>query len=266
MVPKRTISIKTKKEVYIRWKGKCAFCGIDLPVEEHHMVAIKDDPSLIDDPDNLILVCANHHELTLKKKPNGIPAISFEDVQDLVKSGVAKAQKRGFYFTVPQNFSVNLGNNVCRRCPYVLIINGKPLIEMWPQRAVTYVDEIRYYLYMRFFDESNNFIGGMFANHWASVVNENWKLEILENEITASHAKRQIFIRFVRNSDIHITGKFYFDGIEVIANHNSLILPVRNVFKNNHIENCEVAFLIEGDNNSASLSICGRLTSSSIKN
>lgn len=127
---------------------------------------------MIDDPDNLILLCANHHGLTLKKKQDKRPSIAIEDIDNLQKSGFAKADKQRFYFSVPQNFIVSLGSNVCKGCPYVLIVNGKPLIEIWPQRPAFYIEEPKFYLYMRFFDEENNFIGGMFANHWASVVNE----------------------------------------------------------------------------------------------
>ena len=76
----------------------------------------------------------------------------------------------------------------------------------------SFVQEPKFYLYLRFFDDENNFIGGMFANHWASVVNEEWKLDILENEITVRHVKRPIFIKFERHKYlVRITGRFYFD-------------------------------------------------------
>jgi hypothetical protein len=122
-------------------KGKCAFCGIDLPFEQHHIITKSDSPEFIDDPDNLILLCANHHGLTLKKKADERPAIAIEDIADLEKSGFAKADKRVFYFSIPQSFKVSLGNNLCIRCPYVLIVNDKPLIEIWPQRPAFYVEE-----------------------------------------------------------------------------------------------------------------------------
>jgi len=222
-------------------------------------VAKNDSPELIDDPDNLILLCANHHGLTLKKKPNKLPAIALEDILDLKKSGFARAEKRGFYFSIPQNFSVSLGNNLCTGCPYVLIVNDKPLIEIWPQMPAFFVQEPKFYLYMRFFDDENNFIGGMFANHWASVVNEEWKLDILENEITARHAKRPIFVKFERDEYlVRITGRFYFDGIEINAKYDSLLL-MKNVFSGCMARNCEVAFIVKGNRESASLGFGGPL-------
>jgi len=218
---------------------------------------------LIDEPDNLILLCLNHHGLTLKKKPNESPAIAIEDIDDLQKSSFAKAEKKGFYFSIPQNFSVSLGNNLCIGCPYVLIVNDKPLIEIWPQKSTFYVKEPKFYLYMRFFDDENNFIGGMFANHWASVANEEWKLDILENEITARHIKRPIFVKFERNKNfVYITGQFYFDGIEINAKYNMLLL-MKNSFSGCMANNCEVGFIVKGNSKSASLGFCGRLPTKS---
>jgi hypothetical protein len=134
------------------------------------------------------------------------------------------------------------------------------LIEMWPQRTAFYVEEPKVYLYMRFFDDENNFIGGMFANHWASVVNEEWKLDILENEIIARHVKRPIFVKFERDKNlVRITGRFYFDGIEITAKYDSLLL-MTNVFSGNMARNCEVAFIVKGNRESASLGFCGRLS------
>lgn len=231
-----------------------------MPFEQHHIIAKSDAPELIDDPDNLILLCANHHGLTRKKKPNKLPSIALQDILDLEKSGFAKAEKRGFYFSIPQSFAVSLGNNLCIRCPYVLIVNNKPLIEIWPQMSASFIPETKFYLYMRFFDSENNFIGGMFANHWASVVNEEWKLDIMENKITARHVKRPIFVNFERDKDlVRITGRFYFDGIEINAKSDSLLL-MKNVFTGNIAENCEVAFIVKGNRESISLGFCGQLS------
>jgi len=251
--------LETKREVYKRWKGKCAFCGIDLTIEQHHIVAKNNDPSLIDDPDNLILLCSNHHTLTQKLKPDGKPCISFVDIEDLKNSKYATADKSGFYFDVPQNFQVSLGNNLCRGCPYILVVNNRPLVEMWPQKTTHYSDEIRFYLYMRFFDEENNFIGGMFANHWASVVNEDWDLNIGKNVIEAKHKTKPVFVKFNKTAGLSITGTFYFNEIKIEAKENELILPINNKFIDNNINNCEVAFNISGNKTGASLGICGRL-------
>lgn len=232
---KKEPSLKTREQVYQRWKGKCAFCGVDLTIEQHHVIAIKDDPSLIDDPDNLIILCSNHHTLTQKLKPDGRPCISFVDIDDLKKSKYVTANKSGFYFVVPQNFQVSLGSNLCTGCPYILVVNNKPLVEMWPQKTTHYSDKIRVYLYMRFFDEENNFIGGMFANHWASVVNEDWELKIIGDTIEAKHKTKPISVKFDKTSVLSVTGTFYFDEIKIEAKENELILPINNRFINNRI-------------------------------
>ncbi len=232
-----------------------------MPFEQHHIIAKSDAPELIDDPDNLILLCANHHDLTLKKKPNKRPAIALEDILDLQKSGFAKAEKRGFYFSIPQNFAVNLGNNLCIACPYVLIVNNKPLIEIWPQMPAAYVQEPKFYLYMRFFDSENNFVGGMFANHWASVVNEEWRLKILDDEIEARHCKKPLFINFKKTKEsIIITGVIYYDGIQIVITSEELILVPNDIrVSGSTIARCEVAFKIKGNERGAGFSIGGRL-------
>lgn len=260
-------SLETRKEVYNRWRGKCAFCGRDLVVDEHHIVAKSNNPSLIDDPDNLILLCSIHHALTLKKKPDGVPSLSFNDIQYLEKSKFAKADKRGFHFPFPQNFWTFLGNNFCCQCPYILIVNGKPLIEIWPQKPTYYTNKINYYLYMRFFDKENNFVGGMFANQWASVVNEEWTFDYNNTGdeyemIEAKHKSKSINIKFERYSDyLYITGQFYFDGIRIISTHDGMMLPGNNLFSGNKVycrDRKNVAFKINGNNKSAILSVGSR--------
>jgi hypothetical protein len=242
-------SKKTKKEVWNRWKGKCAFCGIDIPVEQHHIIAKEEDPSLADDPNNLILLCSNHHSLTLKKKPDGSPVLSIQDIEDLKRSKFVNTKKTGFYFEVPQKFEVNLGSNICSNCPCILEVNEKPLIEILPQSPAYYVNEPRIYLYMRFFDEENNFIGGMFANHWVSTAGENWNIQISTRVISISNKNKNLHVKFeVKNDTVHITGVFYFDGIKIIVEEGRIVLPGNNQFSNNRISNCEVAFSLKGTN------------------
>ena len=124
----------------------------------------------------------------------------------------------------------------------------------------SFAKEPKFYLYMRFFDEDNNFIGGMFANHWASVVDEEWKLDILENEINARHVKRPIFVKFERDKYlVRITGRFYFDGIEINAKDDCLLL-MENVFSGCMAKNCEVAFIVKGNREAVSFGFGGRLS------
>lgn len=60
-VPIRT---KRKKEVYEKYKHKCAKCGIRKPLQIHHINMKNKDNRL----SNLILLCANHHYLEHQKK------------------------------------------------------------------------------------------------------------------------------------------------------------------------------------------------------
>ncbi len=117
-------------EVYRRWKGKCAFCGVSGTIEQHHIVPKSKDPSLIDDPDNLVLLCSNHHTLTRKVNPDGKSVISFREIQNVANSKYVSSNKFGVYFDVPQNKRVILGGNSCIDYPYILVVNNKPLVEL----------------------------------------------------------------------------------------------------------------------------------------
>lgn len=252
---KKKPSQKTLQEVYNRWNGRCAFCGIDLTTESHHIIPIKDDPSQTNKPDNLILLCSHHHTLTQKIRPDGEPSISFNDIKDLIKSKYAKAEKQGFNFRMPENFNVVLGNNFFRKSPHIIVVNKKPLLEIWPQKPNHYSKDVRLYLYMRLFDEHNNFVGGMFANHWASVENEEWNIERFENEIKIQHKTKRIFVKFVKGKDIvNITGEFYFDGIKINATNSLHISSGASLScTDNLFDNCGI--IIEGNNTSASIMI-----------
>ncbi|MFC1686609.1 HNH endonuclease [Patescibacteria group bacterium] len=219
-------SDKTKKIVYKRWNGKCALCGVSLPVEAHHIISKKDDPSLIDDPDNLVLVCRNHHALFHKRKPNGERFISFTDVEDLSCPRSGTNTKTGFYFDTPDFFKIVLGDNTFEKCSRILTVQNRPLIEIWPCKPVQYSDKKRYYIFIRFFDRNDKLVGAMFANHWIQVLNEDWNLDFSPGiKIEAYHKNKGIFIKIERKDNlIVITGRLYFKGNEIEINDSGLFL------------------------------------------
>lgn len=248
-------SNNTMQKVYERWKGKCAFCGVYGTIEQHHVVAKSEDPSLIDNPDNLVLLCTNHHTLTLKKNPDGFPAISFKEINDVIRSKYVNSNKLGVYFDVPQNYRVVLGGNTCQNYPYILVVNKKPLIELWAKQPVHYVDELGLFVTMRFFDEKNNFLGGMFDNHWASVADEKWEISFSQDVIEVRNKENDLFIKFEKRESLYITGVFYFDGIRIEARNNELTLPRGNKFISNTLDGC--AFSVFGDKDKSGFSIGG---------
>lgn len=250
---KKEPSLKTKRFVYNQWKEKCAFCGEASSVDIHHIIPIKDDPNLIDNPDNLILLCPNHHRLTQKTKDTDDPVISFKDIEELKKSKYAKSEKHGFYFDIPQRYEVSLGSNKCICTRYILIVNDRPIIELWPQKPAYYSNNIRYFLIMRFFDEQDNFIGGMFANYWASVRNHEWKIINDADKLEAKHLVSNIFIRFEKKDCLVITGIFYSHGLKIVAKEDYLILPGNNLFRNCVSLNNEIAFFVKGDSSFAAI-------------
>jgi len=242
-------------KVYKKWKGKCAFCGVFGTIDQHHIVPKSKDPSLIDDPDNLVLLCSNHHGLTRKVNPNGKPVISFREIQDVTDSKYANSDKLETYFDVPQNNRVVLGGNFCINYPYILVVNKKPLIELWSKKPVHYVKKLGIFVTMRFFDEENNFLGGMFDNHWAYVAGEDWEIDVKPSQIEIKHKDKNIFVKIEKKESLYIAGVFYFDGIRIEARDKELVLPRNNKMIGNTLVGC--AFSVFGDRHSSGFAIGG---------
>lgn len=80
---------------------------------------------------------------------------------------------------------------------------------MWPQKPAYYSSNIRYSLIMRFFDEQDNFIGGMFANYWALIRNNEWEIINDSNKLEVKHLLSNIFLRFEKKDSLIITGIFF---------------------------------------------------------
>lgn len=55
-------------EVFKRDKGKCRLCGTNQNIHEHHIVYKSEDRKLINEPNNLICLCAEHHALVHSNK------------------------------------------------------------------------------------------------------------------------------------------------------------------------------------------------------
>lgn len=240
---------------YDRWKGKCAFCGVSGTIEQHHVVPKSGDLLLIDEPDNLVLLCSNHHTLTQKVNPDGKLVISFREIQDVANSKYVNSDKLGVYFDIPQNSRVVLGSNSCINYPYILVVNDKPLIELWSKKPVHYAEELGFFVTMRFFDEENNFLGGMFDNHWAYVAGEDWDINVTPNQIEIKHKNKSLFVKIEKKESLYVTGVFYFDGIRIDARDDELVLPRDNKLINNALIGC--AFSVFGDKYSSGFAIGG---------
>lgn len=249
------MSKDTMLKVYERWKGKCAFCGVSGTIEQHHIVPKSEDPLLIDDPDNLVLLCSNHHTLTQKINPNGKSVISFREIQDVTNSKYVNSNKLGVYFDVPQNSRVVLGSNTCMNYPYILVVHNKPLIEVWSKKPIHYAEELGFFVTMRFFDEENNFLGGMFDNHWAYVAGEDWDINVTPSQIEIKHKKKNLFVKIEKKESLYIAGVFYFDGIRIEARGNEITLPGGGKLISNTLDGC--AFSIFGDKHGSGFAIGG---------
>lgn len=64
---RKDVSKRTREEIKKLFKGKCALCGRD-GTEIHHIRYRSEDKAKIDDIDNLILLCLEHHRLVHTNK------------------------------------------------------------------------------------------------------------------------------------------------------------------------------------------------------
>lgn len=64
---KITVSKKTYDKVYERDKGCCRLCGNDK-IQLHHIIYRSEDKSLIDEPNNCIMLCIKCHKLVHSNK------------------------------------------------------------------------------------------------------------------------------------------------------------------------------------------------------
>lgn len=249
-----------KKKVYEDWRGRCGFCGIKLPLEEHHIIAKSKDPSLINTPENLILVCSNHHALTLKTKADGKFMLSFEDVSDLINSKYKNSTKRGGNVVLPdENVPVIIGLNKFENCKYIIAVNQKPLLETTFKKPVTYATKKTFLLFIRLFDKNNNFIGGLFGDYWASTTGGNCKLNLKENSILAE-CEEDIWIKItICPSFVHIEGILYFDGIKIAMNQDNISLNNQMKIQGLNFKNNECALRVYGSQLNASYKINGSL-------
>lgn len=65
---KITVSKETYQEVYERDKGLCQLCGSNNWIEAHHIRYRSERKDLIDEPNNLILLCKKCHMLVHSNK------------------------------------------------------------------------------------------------------------------------------------------------------------------------------------------------------
>jgi len=108
---------------------------------------------------------------------------------------------------------------------------------------------------MRFFDEENNFLGGMFDNHWAYVIGEDWKINVEPNKIEIRHKEKNLFVKIEKKESLYIAGAFYFDGIRVEARNDALVLPKNNKMIGNTLVG--YAFSVFGDKRNSGFAIGG---------
>lgn len=57
----KDISKKNREEIKKLFKGKCGLCGIREGVHTHHIKYRSEAPGLVDDLDNLFLLCVKCH-------------------------------------------------------------------------------------------------------------------------------------------------------------------------------------------------------------
>lgn len=69
-VSKKRIFVKPEiyNQTYKRDKGQCQLCGTSLNLQLHHIIYRSENKSLINDPNNCIMLCVQCHKLVHSNK------------------------------------------------------------------------------------------------------------------------------------------------------------------------------------------------------
>ena len=79
---KKCVSKETYQKVYDRDNGRCRLCG-NNKIQLHHIVYRSEDKSLIDVPDNCIMLCVECHKKVHKNKHYWKPKL-----QEMIENGI----------------------------------------------------------------------------------------------------------------------------------------------------------------------------------
>lgn len=208
----------------------CCFCG--FPFCDYHHInpwARKN----AHDPDDLMLVCPNHHRACRAAIP--------EEEQREAKRNPTNIQSglvNGKLYLGKRDLIIDLGSTIIRDTPSIFSD-----VESKTDYMGLKIDETGILnLSMILVDKNGTHLGVIRDNEWTVLVDDAWDLEATEQLVTCRLGRGDIAIRIdARKSPVQITGCWNFNG-SLIDVARSQIKLGSNSFSGGSITSCGSAF------------------------
>lgn len=240
------ISPETIKKVFAKYGGFCAICGCQCSSQIHHVVQISEDPSLIDDLDNLVLLCSTHHDVHHRKK-----LFTSNDFQEFSQEKhINKEKKIAGYLTMPVNrVPLILGTLTIEDCRDVLVVDNKALISLYYLKLNSKIEDKRLFVICRLYNEKEDFVGMFLGDHFVSFggTSQGFKCKTEYGKYLIFEKDDEQLLKIgMFESFITLEGSFSYKGKKISIDPNGL-----SVDKKFFVETCklkgDIAFSINSD-------------------
>lgn len=200
-----SIPEEVKRELRQEANFGCALCGAPV-IEYHHIIPYSE--SQHHDPDEMIILCPNHHTHAGPNTEALSQARLYELKANPCNTSIVDYE---FYFK-PEMPYIQIGGMQAKLIENdqmdVLTIDGQPLI------GFSYIDNILY-LNILLKDEEENVMAAISRNQWIARPQHIWDMEYKPNNFKIQHGSRDIGVEisYTSNSDyLDIKGRFYHNG------------------------------------------------------
>lgn len=232
----RTIPENVKREVRIRCGFGCAVCGATITEFEHFFPDFADATS--HDPEQIVLLCPNHHSLVTK----GL--LPKEEVQRF--SAYPAAKQKGFStFSHPWFKGIPAlkmgGGPLISETPIPIEVRGTSLIRFDPPEPESEVTTISATLR----DSSGSQFLKIIQNEW-HVIAGNWDFQVIGNRYLFKDSSRKpmLSLRMEPPNFIAIEVlKTCVEGIPIHITEETMLIG-GNSFSGGIISNCGIGFSI----------------------
>lgn len=246
----RHIPNDIKRQVRQRCGFGCVICGIPFYHYDHILEWSKVQEH---DPDNIILLCAKHHD---EKTRGALPETKVKLAQEApynLKRETSASHELHYdgnlckVFFGGNEFSLQISENDNNKihCFYPLLIDGQPIL-------LFYIDDNRLFMNLVLYDDCNK-IAVLIEDNQIIFSTNFWDIEYKSNKLTIRNNNKDIFIELifdVPNKIVIKRGKILKNGIYIHI-ENNIVTCLNNLgnLKNNNISQSMYGYSF-GDNGS----------------
>lgn len=210
-----------RREVRQEANFGCAICGCPV-IEIHHIVPRREVEH--NDPEKMIALCRNHHELAGPQAEGITPDQLYEYKEDPYNSDIVDYD---FYFE-SETPMLEFGGCKCklkdREQMSILTIDDEDIVEMSYSEGI-----LRFSA--KLYNQNGDLVAELDENDWKAYTDEVWDLTYNGNHFKIWHEKRNIGIEIEYDSEmdkIFMRGNFYKNGALVRSNSSKITFPGNN--------------------------------------